>query len=164
MTIARILIAIGAAIVLAAVDFSIVAKEGIKRDGEIIFLDLAPVDPRSLMQGDYMVLRFRLAQEIQASWGKSDANATPREGEIRHASIAVDNRRVASLAKAEAATNRSIRYRVRNGSVWLGTNAFFFEEGSDKRFASARYGEFRLDPASGEAVLVGLRDQKLNAL
>ena len=43
---------------------SIVAKERIKTNGERIFLALAPVDPRSLMQGDYMALRFEIATHI----------------------------------------------------------------------------------------------------
>ena len=29
-------------------------------DGQPVFVELAPVDPRSLMQGDYMQLNFRL--------------------------------------------------------------------------------------------------------
>jgi uncharacterized membrane-anchored protein len=57
-----------------------------------------------------------------------------------------------------------LRYRIRANRVWLGTNAFFFEEGSAARFNGARYGEFRVDRASGEAVLVGLRDAALKRL
>jgi uncharacterized membrane-anchored protein len=52
MRLTRVLIAVGAAIVLAAVNLSILGKEGIKRDGVAIYLDLAPIDPRSIMQGD----------------------------------------------------------------------------------------------------------------
>ena len=51
-----------------------------------------------------------------------------------------------------------------NFHVWLGTNAFFFEEGTAERFNGARYGEFRVDRTSGEAVLVGLRNDRLAAL
>ena len=58
----------------------------------------------------------------------------------------------------------NIRYRLRNGRVWLGTNAFFFEEGKAAQYERARYGEFRLDRDSGEAVLVGLRGDKFEAL
>lgn len=175
----RIFIAIGAVIVLAAVNLSIFGKEQIKRDGEVIFLDLTPRDPRSLMQGDYMTLRFRLAQEIETSLrgpgvGRriagqpdgvlGDAEGAPREGETRLANITLDEKRIASLAKAGAPATLKVRYRMRNGAVWLGTNAFFFSEGSDRRYGAARYGEFRLDKNTGEAVLVGLRDSKLNAL
>ncbi|CAG0878818.1 unnamed protein product [Cyprideis torosa] len=51
------------AIILAVVNWSIVGKEKHLADGRKIYLELAPVDPRSLMQGDYMALRFRLADE-----------------------------------------------------------------------------------------------------
>ena len=61
-------------------------------------------------------------------------------------------------------TKLKFRYRIREGQVWLGTNAFFFQEGDEPRFANARYGEFRVDAKSGEAVLVGLRDAALKAL
>jgi uncharacterized membrane-anchored protein len=77
--------------------------------------------------------------------------------------VAVDQNRVASLALDEASAQIQLRYRVRKGQVWLGTNAFFFEEGNADRFSSARYGEF-LDHASGEAVLVGLRNDAFEAL
>jgi uncharacterized membrane-anchored protein len=160
VTTTRLLIAIGTVLVLGAVNYSILGKERIKSGGELVFIELGPRDPRSLMQGDYMALRFPLAQRIAASWADP-----PREGEVRTASITLNEQRVAALAAAGAAgPTLPIRYRVRNHEVWLGTNAFFFEEGSEKRFAPARYGEFRLDPASGEAVLVGLRDAKLNPL
>ena len=162
MTTTRLLIAVGTVLVLGAVNYSILGKERIKSNGEVIFIELGPRDPRSIMQGDYMALRFPLAQQIAASWGPTGA---PREGEMRMANIIVNDQRVAALAGPGAAgPTLPICYRVRNHEVWLGTNAFFFEEGSDKRYATARYGEFRLDSASGEAVLVGLRDAKLNPL
>ena len=63
----RILIAAGALLVLGAVDYSILGKESVKRDGVVVYLDLMPRDPRSIMQGDYMTLRFRLAQDIHAT-------------------------------------------------------------------------------------------------
>ena len=165
MTATRILIAIGAVIVLGAIDASILAKERIKRDGEVVLLDLGPRDPRSLVQGDYMALRLPLVQEIEASIALKGPSADDtRDGEVGFARITLNERRVASLAKADAPAGLRIRYRIRKGSVWLGTNAFFFEEGSEARYAPARYGEFRLDPESGEAVLVGLRDAKFKPL
>jgi uncharacterized membrane-anchored protein len=53
---------------------------------------------------------------------------------------------------------------VRGGKAWLGTNAFFFQEGDAARYQPARYGEFRVDRDGGEAMLVGLRDQQLRPL
>jgi uncharacterized membrane-anchored protein len=63
--------------------------------------------------------------------------------------------------QARVVTSQKLRYRIRKNQVWIGTNAFFFEEGRAALYANARYGEFRLDRASGEAVLVGLRDKDL---
>ena len=148
ITQARALLAIAVVLVLGAVNWSIFAKERIKTQGERIFLALAPVDPRSLMQGDYMALRFELANNISA----------PAEGS---APLFVDERGIATLNRSPKPDDLRIRYRVRNGQVWLGTNAYFFEEGSAERYQRARYGEFRIDRDSGEAVLVGLADENL---
>jgi uncharacterized membrane-anchored protein len=159
----RVLIAMGALLVLGAVNFAIVGKEHIRRSGEVVYLPLAPVDPRSLIQGDYMALRFALARDIER---RNEADKRiERDGQVAFAAVALDDKRVARLAASDAAASTmKLRYRIRNGHVWLGTNAFFFEEGTAERFSGARYGEFRVDRESGEAVLVGLRDDRLGAL
>ena len=51
-------------IVLILVNWSIAGKERHLKEGRIVYLELAPVDPRSLMQGDYMALNFKLANEL----------------------------------------------------------------------------------------------------
>jgi uncharacterized membrane-anchored protein len=158
----RALIALGALLVFGALNFAIYGKEHIRRSGDVVYLPLAPVDPRSLIQGDYMALRFAIVRDIEGREGRNDRGA--REGSISFAPIALDDRRIAALAADGAAPALTLRYRIRNGRVWLGTNAFFFEEGTAERFSKARYGEFRVDAASREAVLVGLRDADLNAL
>jgi uncharacterized membrane-anchored protein len=155
----RCLTLLGALLVLGALNFSIAGKEHIKRSGETVYLQLAPVDPRSLMQGDYMALRFALVQELDKAVAGS-----AREGDVRFAEVSFADDRVAVLANASAPARLNLRYRIRNGRVWLGTNAFFFQEGDAQRFSGARYGEFRVDRASGEAVLVGLRDGSLKPL
>jgi uncharacterized membrane-anchored protein len=164
----RVLIGVSALIVLGVVNNLIMNKERIKRGGEIIYVDLAPRDPRSLMQGDYMTLRFRLADEIMASQGVA-ANSPefagiPRDGESRLALVSLNEKRIASATTDAAKAALKIRYRMRNGQVWLGTNAFFFQEGDEPRYAKARYGEFRVDRETGEAVLVALRDESLRPL
>jgi uncharacterized membrane-anchored protein len=149
----RALAVLGALLVLGSVNYSIYTKEQIKRHGEVMYLDLAPVDPRSLMQGDYMALRFAVAAEI--------ARQRP-EGNVVW--LQLDSRGVARMAPPGSSGSLRVRYRMRNGQVWMGTNAYFFEEGSASRFAPARYGKFRVDPRSGEAVLVALCDDQLQEL
>lgn len=152
----RTLILLGAVLVLGAVDASILAKERVKRDGEVVFLELAPVDPRSLVQGDYMALDFLLARQLASmpAAGERDANLE----------ITLDERRVAHVAPAGSAPALHIHYRIRKGRPWLGTNAYFFQEGAATRYQRARFGEFRVDRESGEAVLVGLRDKDLQPI
>ncbi len=154
ITATRALIVAGALLVLGAMNASIVGKELVIRNGDMVLLDLGPRDPRSLMQGDYMALHFRLADQLPGG----------KEGEHRVARIVIDDKRIATLAPPNAASTLPLRYRVRNGAPWIGTNAFFFQEGADPRYARARYGEFRIDRESGEAVLVGLRDAALKPL
>src|SRR5690606_12350338 len=48
ITAARALIVLGLVLVLGGVNYAIYGKERIVRNGETIFLELAPVDPRSL--------------------------------------------------------------------------------------------------------------------
>jgi uncharacterized membrane-anchored protein len=138
-------------LVLVAVNWNIVAKERIKTHGERILLELAPVDPRSLMQGDYMALRFALVRDISSEVSGS-------------VPLTVDANGVATLGSEADPGALRIRYRIRNRDVWLGTNAYFFEEGTARRYEAARYGEFRVDRDTGEAVLTGLRDEKFQAL
>src|SRR5688572_16185193 len=150
-SLARAVIVGAVLLVLGAVNWSIYSKERIKTQGERIYLELAPVDPRSLMQGDYMALRFALASGLSTQAGGS-------------APVAVDEHGVATLVGGGGTASLRIRYRVRNGQVWLGTNAYFFEEGTAARYEAARYGEFRVDRQTGEAVLVALRDKDFKAL
>ncbi len=159
----KALIIASVALVLLVTNFLIFSKERIIRTGKTIYLELAPVDPRALMQGDYMALRFSLAGAIAAS--QSDAHVHRRKnGQFAQAPIVIDARGIATLANPTLSVPDSIRFRWRDGAVWLGTNAFFFEEGSAQRFEIARYGQFKLNPSSGEAVLVALADAQLNTL
>ncbi len=150
---ARFWISIGAAVGLFAINFAIAGKERIVRSGMPVYLALAPVDPRSLMQGDYMALRFAIADQIAAEIANHGGDR--REGKFYTVGVDVDQQGVATLS---ATATQRLRYRWRNGQPWIGTNAFFFEEGSAGKFEGAQFGEFRLDPETGEAVLIRLVD------
>ena len=59
------LILLCAPLILAVVNLAIWQNERLIKQGETLLLELAPVDPRSLMQGDYMALRFAMADAIR---------------------------------------------------------------------------------------------------
>lgn len=146
--------------VLAIVNFGIWQRERLITEGEIVLLQLAPVDPRSLMQGDYMRLNFDIANRVFRLGGPDVA-----DGRIV---VAVDDRRVGTFRRRDdgsplAPGEKVLRYRIRGGMPSFGTNAYFFEEGSAAAFADAAYGEFRVG-ADGEMILTGLRDSNYRRL
>ena len=158
-------------IILALVNWSISGKEKHLAEGKIVYLDLAPVDPRSLMQGDYMALRFRLADEVYKALPKTEDRK-----QWRHNVAASDGYVVTILDERNIGTFKSLyndqalskdeilmRYRVRNGAVKFATNAYFFQEGHGKYYQPARYGQFRVDD-KGELLLVAMHDKDLNKL
>jgi uncharacterized membrane-anchored protein len=161
--------------VLALVNFSIVGKERQLESGKVVYIELAPVDPRSLMQGDYMALRFKIANDARPALERSESSAVRRFPEQRVLATA-DGRMVAGLDPSSIATYRRLddgtplaqneillRYRVREGQIKFATNAFFFQEGTAKRYEEARYGEFRVAP-DGELLLTGLRGKELQPM
>lgn len=158
-------------IILGLVNWSIAGKENHLSEGKIVYLDLAPVDPRSLMQGDYMALRFRLADEVQKALPK-----TKDYKGWRHSVAASDGYVVVNLSERNIGSFKNLyndqvqskeeilmRYRVRNGAVKFATNAYFFQEGHGKYYQLARYGQFRVDD-KGELLLVAMYDKDLHKL
>lgn len=147
--------------VLGLANFSIYSRERLLADGRIALLELAPVDPRSLMQGDYMALRFRASDD---AFGRR-----PKEGlGDGRIVLQLDERGVAKFKRFDDGTPLAtdelrIRYRVRADQVKFATNAFFFQEGHAKFYERARYGEFRV-AQDGECLLTGMRGEKLERL
>lgn len=157
----RHLIAAAAVAILAVVNWGIYQREQLLTGGRVVLLELAPIDPRSLMQGDYMALRFRVA--VDALHGRRAQDL--RDGYLV---VAVDPRGVGSFRRLDDATpvaadEVKLRYRVRAEQLKFATNAFFFQEGEADRYRRARYGEFRVG-ADGEMILTGLRGENLEAL
>ncbi|WP_454765097.1 GDYXXLXY domain-containing protein [Cupriavidus campinensis] len=147
----------------------IVGKEQLVSRGEVVYLRLAPVDPRSLMQGDYMALNFAVGLEVAAAQAGAQA---PRKREalvvIRRDAAGVGQ--LVRLHDGQPLAEGERLLRVQNvPSRWGGpmvqvsTDAWFFQEGQADRFAKARYGEFRVDK-TGQALLVGMRDEGLRPL
>lgn len=152
-------------LLLAAVNWTIVGRERLLETGQVVLLELAPVDPRSLMQGDYMALRFKLANEAFGRERGRERGGPAEDGRIV---VRVGDRGVAAFARMDGgeplgAGEARLRYRVREGAVKFATNAFFFQEGSGHLYARARYGEFRVAP-DGEMLLARLVGENFERL
>ncbi|MFM5395065.1 GDYXXLXY domain-containing protein [Aeromonas veronii] len=144
--------------ILAGINATIWRYEHAMSSGEVVLLRLAPVDPRSLMQGDYMRLNYEIARELTSR----DARATQNKGSDTLV-IRLDAHQVASLVadgKPDrlASDERLLQVHQSERQWQIGPDAYFFEEGSGEQYEAARYGEFRLQ-ADGKTLLVGLRDE-----
>ena len=157
------LILIGLMLILAAINQAIWHKEEVLKYGQSVSLAMAPVDPRSLMQGDYMALDWQLSRDIMSSssslpmTGKAVISVPDESGQIPAKFVRIDN------GKPLAANEVLIEYRLRNGRVKVVSDAYFFQEGQGMAFANARYGQFRVAP-DGQALLVGLQDGQMRLI
>lgn len=166
-------------VILLAVNWTIAAREKLLTEGRFVLLELAPVDPRSLMQGDYMALRFQVATEAfpnlnlngRRGFMTEQKTDVPNDG---HLLFNVDEHGVGHFLKiaqaGEQAQNNQaqgnqilMRYRIRNNQVKFGTNAYFFEEGQASTYAKAKYGAFRV-AANGDMILTALHDAEYRQL
>lgn len=144
--------------ILAGINATVWRYERAMSSGEVVLLRLAPVDPRSLMQGDYMRLNYEIARELTSR----DARATQNKGGDTLV-IRLDAHQVATLVadgKPDrlASDERLLQVHQSERQWQIGPDAYFFEEGSGEQYEAARYGEFRLQ-ADGKTLLVGLRDE-----
>ncbi len=153
----------GSLATLLAINLGIWQKEDLISRGKPMYLALAPVDPRSLMQGDYMRLRFatlntRHLPPPEAMMGKRPLVV-----------IKLDAHDVATVLREHdpdhrlAADESLLELSPKNGDWVVVTDAWFFSEGEGERWQKAKYGEFRVLP-DGKALLVGMADEALHPI
>ncbi len=148
-------------VILVIVNTQIVIKEGIIENGDILLLRLAPRDPRSMLQGDYMALRYAMAGEV----ARAARTAEVTDGLVIVGLTESGEAGFVDLFEGQtlAENQRLLRFRKRGDSVRLASDAYFFEEGQWNTYADARFGELRVSEA-GDAVLTGLRDREGNRM
>jgi uncharacterized membrane-anchored protein len=164
MTLFRNLILFGNLIVfLVMVNSGIWTAEQRLTAGTMAYLELAPVDPRSLFQGDYMVLNYAL--ETQAAVSRSGGEF-PKEGFVV---VRIDTRQVARFVRfheGEALEDGEMLLKFSSPYGWtveVGVGSYFFQEGHGEIYAAARYAEVRILD-DGSVALIVLRDENFNVL
>lgn len=153
------LILLNLAVVFLLFNWAVFKKEQTLKDGRLILLELAPVDPRSLMQGDYMDLRYAISGDLN--------------GDVSRAGYFVvrpDERNVAvririQVGKTPLAPGETlIRYKAsRYRNIYIGAESYFFEEGKGEKLTKAKFGGLKVDK-EGNSILVGLYDEQCRLL
>ncbi len=156
MTVWRaILVAVGAVLVFGMANLTILQKQDIVENGRKVLLRLAPADPRSLMQGDFMRLRYDRAAYPDSGLQHS----LPWRGTVV---LTLDDQGVGAFARTDDGApigpdEVRIAYKLsgRGGTMGFGADSFFFQEGDAYLYSVAEYGVLRVDE-DGATVLVGL--------
>jgi uncharacterized membrane-anchored protein len=151
----KLIILLNLVLLLGFINWSTVKKEQLASEGELILLELAPVDPRSLMQGDYMSLAYAISQDQLP-------NNSPKRG---YFVVSPNEKRIARLVRVQ--TEKSplnkgeylINYTRKDWRVNIGAESYFFEEGQAKKFENAKFGGIKVDN-KGNSLLMGLYDEK----
>ena len=152
-------------------------SQQIKLRGKILFLELAPVDPLSLVQGQYMTLRFGIEKSYDAT--PEDQHIIENSRGNMLAIIHLDNRPIGTLTGLKPIdqwqqppnpqdtlllevhawhTNSDESYTIQ-----IQQNSFLFQENTEDRYTEAKYGMFRVQE-NGQYVLIDLADKHLRPL
>ena len=156
---------LGLIIILAIMTVNVAKFETHLATGDTVLLELAPIDPRGFMQGDYMTLSYALERDV---FDQLNERLPENEYYIKasegYVIVTLDENNVGKFSRLvdakpdNVASNEiALHYRVRNNKLKLATNAFFFQEGHAEAFEMAEYGLFRVND-KGEPLLTDMVD------
>lgn len=116
----RILIIANLILLLGYFNWSVYKKEQTLKDGQLILLQLAPVDPRSLMQGDYMRLSYK----------EASSDLLDQQTAIRgYAILQIDSNQVGKIVRLQNAlepvndNELVIKYKIVRHRIFLGAES-----------------------------------------
>ena len=163
----KLLVIVFGIAILGLVNYSIFSREQLITDGKTVLLELAPVDPRPLMQGDYMALRFAVTADTRKALRDLSSRDAEKPGD-GHVILLVDDKGIGRFTRIDdqstlQANEVRMLYRKRGNKMKFATNAFFFQEGKAKLYEAAKYGEFKV-AENGDSILVSMRDEQLQLI
>lgn len=162
-------------LILIPLNYKVQQFEDVLATGKPVVLKIAPVDPRSLIQGDYMALSYAILNDIRANLNESEDGVILAK-EKKHPSkvyalIHQDEQGVATLCRVEDSLPNDFKdcvanvYLPVNNFKWLPelpSQEYFFAEGKGQYYAQAEYAEYRFK--DGILLLARLLDKDLKAL
>lgn len=149
---------------LASMGFQIVKSELILANGTEIKLKLAPVDPRSLLQGDYVRLNYEISRPGNLDSDYEDGLSWKKNVQVV---LHPDSNGLYAVKKLYQEGDRVQEGEViingvldRGGRIIYGIESYFVPEGTGREVeASARYALVRVG-SNGDAILVTLLDDR----
>jgi uncharacterized membrane-anchored protein len=146
-------------LILGYFSFAVVRKEKLLSDGKLILLELAPKDPRSLLQGYYMQLNYKMTRDLPY-------NDIPKRGYCVVNILPNGVGEKVRLQKGRTPLSDNewlIEYTNDKMRLNIGAESYFFQEGDTAKFEKAKYGGVKVDK-DGNSLLVGLFDEQLRQI
>jgi uncharacterized membrane-anchored protein len=136
----------------------VVQNEALLADGKTIRLPLEPVDPRSLLQGDYVILRYSVStltlEPEPAVYEKVSVELTPNDNGVYEYSGAFVKGR-APQHSSKTGVWMTGRYKG-NGQIEYGIENYFVSEGTGRELEErAKHAVIKVSE-SGDALLLSL--------
>ncbi|HLV31527.1 MAG TPA: GDYXXLXY domain-containing protein [Chitinispirillaceae bacterium] len=153
MNIRKIILLISVLFVFIAVGTSVKNREDLLDSGEVFLFRLAPVDPRSILQGDYMTLNYRITSGTHAKNIPSRGYIVFQADSLNIA----DRIRFQEKPEPLNSNERIIKYYAHKRNISIGSESFFFQEGDADLYAKARFGGIKV-AKNGTSILFGLFD------
>lgn len=174
----KILLIVNIVILFVITGFSAMKEEGYKKSEDYFYLELTPIDPRSLLQGDYMTLNYDITDKAQDFIYNNRTNIYDEENEneveeikevrkladAKKAYIAVrlDENKVAKYVKiTKEKTDEKdllfIAYKTDGFNVNINANSYLFQEGTGEKYENAKYSKVVL--IGNNLRLIDLRDK-----
>ncbi len=155
-------IGIGILVVIIVIfNFLILNQENKIKNSDTIYFRLDPVDPRSLMQGDYMVLHYEMIRNLRSKVKKIN-----KEGYIV---VEIDKNNVAQFKRLDKSENnlqineRIIKYKSEGWRIKIGIETYFFQEGQGRKYETAKYAEVKVSK-DGDVYLMRLKNKNLKTI
>lgn len=144
-------------LVLFLINYSACGKEEIKQKGNFIFLELAPVDPRAFMKGDYMELNYAIFEHIQQP--KNEGYIIVKLSEKNIGEFVRTQSSFAPINEREY----PIYYSLINNRISINAEVFYFQEGSAEKYEKAKYGGIKVSEY-GAVLLENLYDEDFKVI
>ncbi|MCI5724770.1 GDYXXLXY domain-containing protein [Fusobacterium sp.] len=125
-------------LLLVLTSFSAFKEESYKK-GDYFYLKLAPVDPRSLIQGDYMILNYEIVDEL---WAR--LNNTKNNMKVGYIVAKIDENKVAHFIDVvdkpfDDKNLIFIKFKSNSYNIKINADSFLFQEGEAKTYENAKY-------------------------
>lgn len=155
----KILVVLNLLLLMLAFGYSVI-KEEKNLNKKTFYIKTAPIDPRSLIQGDYMILNYDITESARAE------ARNLRKGYIR---VRINDLKVAEFIGVDreylpsSDNELSIQFHQNDSTIDIGVNSYLFQEGTGDKFQKAKYAEV-IELKNGKLRLKHLLDEKFNII